>query len=100
MTPPSSRAVGRPSATDHAAIERAAFRLFDEQGFDSTTMEQIATAVGVGRRTLFRYFPSKNDIAWGQFDESLRSFREQLASQPLDIEVAEAVHRCVIGFND
>lgn len=91
---------GRPSATDHAAIERAAFRLFEEQGFDETTMEQIADAVGVGRRTLFRYYPSKNDIPWGQFDESLRHFREQLDTVPGDVPLAEAVHRCVVAFND
>lgn len=91
---------GRPSATDHAAIERAAFELFEVQGFDATTMEQIADAVGVGRRTLFRYFPSKNDIPWGQFDQSLRHFREQFDAVPDDIPLAEAVHRCVIAFND
>lgn len=95
-----TRPQGRPSATDHAAIEHAAFRLFEEQGFDDTTMEQIADAVGVGRRTLFRYFPSKNDIPWGQFDESLQHFREQLESQPRDGTVADAVHRCVVSFND
>ncbi len=100
MPPSPTRPQGRPSATDHAAIEHAAFRLFEEQGFDNTTMEQIADAVGVGRRTLFRYFPSKNDIPWGQFDESLRHFREQLASQSLDGTVADAVHRCVVSFND
>lgn len=100
MSTPRARTQGRPSATDHAAIEEAAFRLFEDQGFDSTTMEQIADSVGVGRRTLFRYFPSKNDIPWGQFDESLRHFREQLNAQPHDIPVAEAVNRCVVTFND
>lgn len=97
---PAARAQGRPSITDHAAIERAAFRLFEEHGFDDTTMEQIADAVGVGRRTLFRYFPSKNDIPWGRFDESLEFFREQLAAQPRDLAVSDAVHRCVVSFND
>lgn len=63
-------------------------------------MEQIADAVGVGRRTLFRYFPSKNDIPWGQFDQSLRHFREQFDEVPDDVPLAEAVHRCVIAFND
>lgn len=100
MTTRTSRSPGRRAATDSASIERAAFKLFEEQGFDETTMEQIADVVGVGRRTLFRYFPSKNDIPWGQFDESLRDFAEQLASVPPDVPVAEAVHRCVVAFND
>ncbi|MEW1986718.1 mycofactocin system transcriptional regulator [Pseudarthrobacter oxydans] len=95
-----NRSPGRRAATDHASIERAAFDLFEEQGFDETTMEQIAESVGVGRRTLFRYFPSKNDIPWGQFDDSLRQFAEQLAEVPSEVPIADAVHRCVVAFND
>lgn len=100
MSAPRTHPQGRPSATDHAVIERAAFELFETQGFDETTMAQIADAVGVGRRTLFRYFPSKNDIPWGQFDESLRHFRDQFTAMSDDVPLAEAVHRCVIAFND
>jgi len=100
MSAPRTHPQGRPSATDHAAIERAAFELFESQGFDATTMEQIADAVGVGRRTLFRYFPSKNDIPWGHFDESLRHFREQFDAVPDNVPLAEAVHGCVIAFNE
>ena len=100
MTTAHARTAGRPSATDHAAIERAAFELLEQQGFDDTTMEQIAQAVGVGKRTLFRYFPSKNDIPWGQFDDSLRDFASQLAAVPEDVPLADAVHRCVVAFND
>jgi mycofactocin system transcriptional regulator len=99
MTAPPARSAGRPSATDHAAIERAAFTLFEEQGFDDTTMDQIARAVGVGKRTLFRYFPSKNDIPWGQFDDSLRHFREQFDAVPAGTPLADAVHHCVVAFN-
>lgn len=100
MTASPTRSQGRPSATDHSAIEQAAFRLFEEQGFDDTTMEQIADALGVGRRTLFRYFPSKNDIPWGQFDASLAHFAEHLAAVPTDLPLADGVHRCVVSFND
>ena len=91
---------GRPVATTHAAIERAAFRLFGEHGFDAVTMADIAAEVGVGRRTLFRYFESKNDIPWGQFDRTLDGFRAILAAQPADLPLHEAVHRSVVAFND
>lgn len=91
---------GRPVATSHAEIERAAFRLFAERGFDEVTMADIAAAVGVGRRTLFRYFESKNDIPWGQFDRTLDGFREILAGQPDGLPLHEAVHRSVVAFND
>lgn len=99
MTAPRARSLGRPSATDHTAIEQAAFGLFEQQGFDDTTMDQIAQAVGVGKRTLFRYFPSKNDIPWGQFDESLRHFRDEFDAIGSALPLAEAVHRCVVAFN-
>lgn len=99
MTARTARTQGRPSATDRAAIERAAFDLFERQGFDDTTMVQIAQAVGVGKRTLFRYFPSKNDIAWGQFDDSLRHFRAQFDAIDPAMPLAEAVHACIVAFN-
>lgn len=92
-------APGRPPSTSHAAIERVAFRLFEAQGFIETTTDQIAVGAGIGRRTLFRYFPSKNDIPWGRFDESLKTFRAHLASMPRDLPLAEAIVRAVVSFN-
>lgn len=60
--------LGRPPTTTHAEIERVALGLFAERGFETTTVDEIAAVSGVGGRTLFRYFKSKNDIAWGDFD--------------------------------
>ncbi len=100
--PPDARlrsALGRPPATSHAAIEEAAFALFEQQGFEATTLDDIAAAVGVGRRTLFRYYPSKNDILWGQFDDSLRHFEQFLIAIPAEVPVFEAVRRAILDFN-
>jgi mycofactocin system transcriptional regulator len=91
---------GRPEATSHAEIEEAAFRLFARHGFDATTLDAIAAEVGVGRRTLFRYYASKNDIPWGQFDRTLDGFRDILAAMPADLPLHAAVHRAVLAFND
>jgi mycofactocin system transcriptional regulator len=96
----SSSAIGRPVATSHAEIEAAAFRLFETSGFANTTMEAIAAELGIGRRTLFRYFESKNDIPWGQFSDSLDSFRTALEATRPDIPLVDAVHHAVINFND
>ncbi len=93
------RARGRPVATSHAEIEQAAFELFGERGFERTTLDAIAERVGVGRRTLFRYYQSKNDIPWGQFDQTLAGFRALLDAQPADLPLHEAVHRSVVEFN-
>lgn len=90
---------GRPEATSHAEIEQAAFALFRARGFARTTLDVIATEVGVGRRTLFRYYQSKNDIPWGQFDRTLAGFRDILDSQPEDLPLHRAVHNAVVEFN-
>jgi len=45
-----------------AAIQREALRLIAERGYESTTCEQIAAAAEVSPATLFRYFPTKEDI--------------------------------------
>jgi mycofactocin system transcriptional regulator len=81
-------------------IEQTAFRLFAERGFEDTTLDAIAQAVGVSRRTLFNYFPSKNDIPWGQFQDTLDQFRRVLREQPEQLPIWEAVHRAVRDFND
>ena len=94
-----NQAAGRPPATSHAAIEAAAFALFARQGFDETTTDEIAEAAGIGRRTLFRYYPSKYDVPWGQFDASLADFRAVLAHEPSGLPLWVAVQQGVVRFN-
>ena len=55
----------RKKARTEQAIVDAAMRLFGQQGFAATTVDQIAAAAGIGRRTFFRYFPAKEDIVLG-----------------------------------
>jgi AcrR family transcriptional regulator len=52
----------RTKARTRAAIREHAFRLFREQGYDATTVEQIAGAAEVSPSTFFRYFPTKEDV--------------------------------------
>ncbi|GAB2857623.1 mycofactocin system transcriptional regulator [Nocardioides pacificus] len=90
---------GRPVITTHAAIEQAAFELFELHGFTATTIQAIARRVGVGTRTISRYYPSKNDIPWGQFARTLEEFRQVLATSPAEMPIHESVHRGVLAFN-
>ena len=85
---------GRPRTTSRDEVQRVALALFAEQGFEETTLDDVAAAVGVSRRTLFRYYPSKNDMVWGDFDWVLRRLRDLLArtdpAAPLMVALAEA----------
>ncbi len=90
--------LGRPPTTTREEIERVALGLFAERGFEATTVEDIATAVGVGRRTLFRYFESKNDIAWGDFDWVMERLREAL-DEGAGLPLMEALRRGVVESN-
>jgi TetR/AcrR family transcriptional regulator, regulator of mycofactocin system len=91
---------GRPRTTSRHEVQRVALRLFAERGFEETTLDEIADAVGVSRRTLFRYYPSKNDIVWGEFSEHLAGLRERLAAAPADEPLMEVLRRAVVAFND
>lgn len=75
-------------------------RLFAERGFDSVSVDDIAAEVGIGRRTLFRYFPSKNDIVWGSFDSHLDEWERWLLTQTDDFPLLQAIRAGVIHFND
>lgn len=94
------RRTGRPRATDRATIARVALRLFAEQGFDRTTVDDIAAEAGIGRRTLFRYFPSKNELVWGDFDAERRRLRAHLDARPTQEPTMRAIRRAVVATND
>jgi AcrR family transcriptional regulator len=66
-------------------IRASALRLFREQGYDATTVEQIAVAAGVSHVTFFRYFPAKEDVALSDsYDPLIAGFIAQTpATWPL-----------------
>jgi mycofactocin system transcriptional regulator len=91
---------GRPRTTSRDEVQRVALALFAEQGFEETTLDDVAAAVGVSRRTLFRYYPSKNDIVWGEFSEHLEGLRARLAAAGPDEPMMEVLRGAVVAFND
>lgn len=90
---------GRRPSTTKDRISAVGLELFAAQGFDDTSIDDIADAAGIARRTFFRYFPSKNAIPWGDFDVHLAEMREQLATLPSTIPLAEGLTAALLEFN-
>ena len=92
MTEPGPDWRQRKKAATSDRIRASALRLFREQGYDATTVEQIAAAAGVSHMTFFRYFPTKEDVALSdRYDPLIASVIAQTpAAWPL-IERVRAV---------
>ena len=67
--------------------------LFVEQGYEETTVDQIAAAAGMSKRTFFRYFASKDDLVIGKYDLFGDRMAEALSSRPADEPVWESMRR-------
>jgi AcrR family transcriptional regulator len=65
-------------------ISEAAAALFVERGYEATTMDDVAAAVGMSKRSVFRYFPAKEDLALGKFDALAAAMLDVLRTRPLD----------------
>jgi AcrR family transcriptional regulator/catechol 2,3-dioxygenase-like lactoylglutathione lyase family enzyme len=69
---------GRPKASSRETIADAACELFLEQGYEQTSIADIANRAGVSRSSFFNYFSSKSDVLWSGLDERLVAFEERL----------------------
>ena len=67
--------------------------LFLEHGYEATTVDQIAAAAGMSKRTFFRYFPSKDDLVIGKYDLFGDRMAEALDQRPADEPVWESLRR-------
>lgn len=98
MGPDQHRAGRRRSTTwDH--ISNVAIDLFAARGFDDVSVDDIAEAAGIARRTLFRYYPSKNALPWGDFDAHLAHMRDLLADLDPEVPIGEALRTALLAFN-
>ncbi|MCR3750627.1 TetR/AcrR family transcriptional regulator [Lentzea californiensis] len=77
-------------------IAESAFDLFVAQGYDDTTIEQIAAAAEVGTRTLYRYYATKEALVVSFVQNGLDAAMEAFLAQPDEAPLPEALH-AVIG---
>jgi AcrR family transcriptional regulator len=84
----------RKKARTRASLRQHALRLFGEQGYQATTVEQIAAAAEVSPSTFFRYFPTKEDVVL-QDDMDTRMV-EAFARQPRDLSPIAAVRSATL----
>src|ERR1700745_855610 len=95
VTPPSPRRAP-PPATSSRELRQIALRLFVENGFDNTKVEQITAEAGVSERTFFRYFASKSSVLWTEFEAEVEAIRAALAAVPDEVPMMEAIRRAVV----
>jgi TetR/AcrR family transcriptional regulator, regulator of mycofactocin system len=80
-------------------LEAAALELFAVRGFDAVTVDDLAAAGGVGRRTFFRYFPTKLDVVLGELDDALAALVAALDSVPAGVDPVTACREAFLQVN-
>lgn len=76
-----------------AEITTVGMDLFARNGFDAVTVEEIATAAGMSKRSFFRYFATKEDVVLGNLEAAGHVLADALAARPGDEPVWEALRR-------
>lgn len=89
-----------PTESTRVRVERAALDLFTARGFDDVTSDEVADAAGISRRTFFRYYPTKADAVWGDFDGHVARLEDLLAATDPARPVLAAVCAAYVEVND
>ncbi|MFI6639908.1 TetR/AcrR family transcriptional regulator [Streptomyces sp. NPDC050504] len=103
MTAGTTEATGlreRKKQRTHNALLRAALHLFSTQGYERTTVDEIAEAVDVSQRTFFRYFASKEDVAFTVQRMVESHFVAAVRARPAAESPFEAMRGAVLGTWD
>ena len=99
MRSSSEHRVGRRRSTTWDHLSNVAIDLFVARGFDAVSVDDVAHAAGIARRTLFRYYPSKSALPWGDFDAHLERMRNQLADLDPSVPIGDALRTALLAFN-
>ncbi|EUA14695.1 bacterial regulatory s, tetR family protein [Mycobacterium kansasii 732] len=91
--------VGRRRSTTKHHITDVAIELFAARGFGEVSVDDVAQAAGIARRTLFRYYASKNAIPWGDFDAHLAQLQLLLDNIDPRVRLGAALRAALLAFN-
>jgi AcrR family transcriptional regulator len=80
-------------------IAHAAHELFAERGYHATTLPEIAEAADVSTRTIFAYFPSKEDILFSDFAAMKEALAQALAERPEGQDALETVRQFILSLH-
>jgi TetR/AcrR family transcriptional regulator, regulator of mycofactocin system len=98
-TLPQPAGPGRPPSTTRHHLQDVAVEMFSAHGYDEVTIEALAAAAGISRRTFFRYFSSKADALMADFDTDVERLRSVLAGSSPDLPVMDAIRHAVVAVN-
>jgi AcrR family transcriptional regulator len=96
--PPTEGLRERHRRRTEALLEEAALRLFEERGFDLVTVDDIATAADVSRRTFFRYFAAKEDALLADQPRRLEELRQAFAVRPAGEPALTALRQALLSL--
>ena len=79
-------------------LTRAAMALFLERGFEATTLDDIAAAADISRRSFFHYFASKEDVVFAWQEESTAALIAAVAARPTDESMLTAAENAITAM--
>ncbi|GAA5079830.1 hypothetical protein GCM10023259_086470 [Thermocatellispora tengchongensis] len=89
---------GRARRAVRAELAELALKLFAERGFEATTMDDVAREAGLSKRSLFRYFATKEDMVLGAVDAMGEGFAAELAARPEGEDPWDSLHAVTLSW--
>ena len=92
--------VARSKATRAAAVRHEATELFEEKGFEATSVAEIAGRAGVTERTFYRHFPTKESVLFADYEDRLDWLHQALERRPHGEALIDSVLIAIHSYPD